>query len=72
MAWPRKRNSISNKYLRFFTFLENVCRGSGDSPRGPMGHLSDENEALGLKNPFVMVLMPGFDENIWKKYKKAN
>ena len=27
--------------------------------RGPMGHLSDENEALGHRNPIIRVLIPG-------------
>ena len=38
--------------------------------RGPVGHLSDENEALGPRNPFIRVPMPGFDKKMYKKYKK--
>ena len=41
------------------------------SPRGPVGHLSDENEALGPRNPFLRLSMPSFDKKIWKKYKQG-
>ena len=41
-----------------------VPRGSPRGPQGPVGHLSDENEALGPRNPFIRVLMPGFDKKI--------
>ena len=55
-----------------FTFSEHVCRGSGGSPRGPVGHLSDEKETLGPRNPFTRVPMPSFDKKIWKNRKKLN
>ena len=68
-SWLGQGSEIASrkKYLRFSTFLENVCRGSGGSPRGPVGHLSDENEALGPRNPFIRVPMPSFDKKILKK-----
>ena len=44
-----------------------VCKGCA---RGPVGHLSDENEALGPRNPFIRVPMLSFDKKICKKYKK--
>ena len=44
-----------------------VCKGCA---RAPVGHLSDENKALGPRNPFMRVPMSGFDKNMCKKYKK--
>ena len=46
--------------------VRGVCKGCA---RGPVGHLSDENEALGPRNPFIMVPMPSFDVKIWKNIK---
>ena len=66
LSWLDQGSEIASRkrYLRFFAFLENVCRGLGWSPRGPLGHLSDENEALGPRNPFIRVPMPSFDKII--------
>ena len=76
-SWLGQGSEIASRkeYLRFFKFLENVCRGSRGSPRDPVGHLSDENEALGPRSPLVPLsgfLCPVLIRKYGKNIKKQN